>query len=659
MTGWQTSKAQWQVWAGEPRVGAVPRPAPLDQVDADALAGFGRAQFPGSATDTTVIDTPPVATAGGHRFDSMMTTVRPNPAASEAEPAPSAPLDVSLESPASDLAVTLINMDERPTLVDTGAPQPEPAVVAEPAVAEPAVQADTTPSPVEPAPATEPALASEPDLASEPAAAGETPLSAPEAAPPTAPVAEATQAANLEDGSAAAAAPSGSAAAATEPPGATDEALFIPRLTHPTPEPEPVVEPPPEEAPQEAPQEPPREASEGSSASGSLTSGVIGGQPDTAEPSGVSGGVIVSAEEAEPVVPPRSTTVVVDPAASASGLIQVDPDGNEAEELDAEELDAEELEQIDEAEPQAFADAAEPPPAPEGPPRDVPPPAPESVTSGGTVVRPAAEAPPPVPAAVTPAVTQKTLPPVERNWVDDVFGEHYPALLPPNHQQHAAQQAHFFLQCSQLQPGARILDVACGGGAHAVALAGLGYQVTGFDASTAQIAQANAAAHASGAQVTFLRGDMRTPPVEGPFEGAMCLGGSFGVFDDEQDEECLRQMATRLVPGGTLMLHVFNRDHMVGRLPTRSWWQGQGCLVLDEAQLDSPTSRVKVHRTVVFEDGRQFDHRYQLRAYGLYELIQACRRAGMEPVEHAGSSHTRGRFFGACSSHIWLLVRRT
>lgn len=473
---------------------------------------------------------------------------------------------------------------------------------------------------------------------------------------------------------------------------ADDPELFIPTLTRPV-EPEVLAAPEPEPAPPVP--EPPSQAPPESSASASQTAGTISVDDDDEESAKtMTRGEIIREQEPDPIIP--KARIVVDP--SASGVLSV-PDDDDPEELDPEELDAEDVEQLDDtAPPPGSPPPGPPPPAPapmvaaadrptvvetDGPPpapaerpppaptpaasaadvppppmAEMPPPVPPA-TSGGTEIRPA-EVPPPPSGAVPPAVTPGgTMPPVERNWVDEVFGEHYAALLPANHAVLAAQHVEFFLQSTQLAAGSRVLDVACGGGAHAIALASRGYAVTGFDASAAQIQRAQATAEAVGAPVAFVHGDMLSPPVEGPFDAALCLGSSFGVFDDEQDLLCLQRIADRLAPGGTLMLQVFNRDYMFGRLPTRSWWQGQGCLVLDEAQLHSPTSRVKIHRTIVFEDGRQFEHRYSLRGYGLFELIQACRRVGLTPVEHSGSSHTRGRFFGASSAEIWLLLRRS
>ena len=149
---------------------------------------------------------------------------------------------------------------------------------------------------------------------------------------------------------------------------------------------------------------------------------------------------------------------------------------------------------------------------------------------------------------------------------------------------------------------------------------------------------------------------MRDLPVQGSFSAILCIGSTFGYYDDEENRAVLRRLASLLAPGGRLLLQVFNRDHMISRLPARSWWQGRGCLVLDEAQMNYFNNRLAVHRTAVFEDGRQFEHNIQIRTYNAHELGRMCVDAGLRVVQISGSRLTPGRFYGASSADIWLTV---
>src|SRR5262245_18749297 len=84
-----------------------------------------------------------------------------------------------------------------------------------------------------------------------------------------------------------------------------------------------------------------------------------------------------------------------------------------------------------------------------------------------------------------------------------------------------------------------LLDICCGSGRHARALARRGYRVTGVDLNAAALA---AAQGESGEQVVYLQRDMRNlDGLPGSFDAAVCLWQSFGAFDAETNANVLAQ----------------------------------------------------------------------------------------------------------------------
>lgn len=299
-----------------------------------------------------------------------------------------------------------------------------------------------------------------------------------------------------------------------------------------------------------------------------------------------------------------------------------------------------------------------------GPPR---PPAPASATSD----KAGPPRPPPTPAEKNgrprpPPDKAQTRPPgaradgrKRRNWYEEVFGDHYGAILPADADASAEIDASFIQQCLDLASGMTLLDVGCGDGRHAHAFAQMGLDVTGLDNSMPQLLRAARRNEASKFNFDILQGDMRKLPRDRAYDAVSCLGTSFGYFEtDEQNRQCLQDMVEVLKPGGKLALQVFNRDYLMGVLPCRSWWQGRGCLVLDVADMQFATGRVRIHRTVVFEDGRQFEHHISIRAYSAHTLSKMLTTLGAKVLELSGSRDTRGRFFGGASPEIWIFAQR-
>jgi SAM-dependent methyltransferase len=292
--------------------------------------------------------------------------------------------------------------------------------------------------------------------------------------------------------------------------------------------------------------------------------------------------------------------------------------------------------------------AGGPPPPP--PPHHAKPPAPPQLAKRDSAPRPAT-----TPTAARPhADTGRRGKP----WFADLFDEDYLRTLPFLTPQGTQAEAEFVAEAMGLAPGSQVLDVGCGYGRHAMELAARGFHVVGLDLSTALLLRGGEEAQRRGLQINFVRGDMRELDFDAQFDGAYCLFSTFGYFDDETNKRTVANLARALRPGGRLLLEILNRDYVIADLPTRVWWEGDGCLVLEEVELNYYSSRIQVSRSVVFEDGRQLEHEISVRAYSLHEVGKLLHAAGLRVLEVSGGYHTRGRFFGNQSRHIIVLAER-
>jgi ubiquinone/menaquinone biosynthesis C-methylase UbiE len=123
-----------------------------------------------------------------------------------------------------------------------------------------------------------------------------------------------------------------------------------------------------------------------------------------------------------------------------------------------------------------------------------------------------------------------------------------------------------------LQPGDRILDLACGSGDHARRLASRGLEVLGVEIAPSLVAHCQERALTENlTNVRFEQGDMRELAQEESFDAVLLLSGSFGFFDEATNREVLARMATALRPGGQLLIDVFDPTRMVVRPARRSW----------------------------------------------------------------------------------------
>src|SRR6516165_8449600 len=94
------------------------------------------------------------------------------------------------------------------------------------------------------------------------------------------------------------------------------------------------------------------------------------------------------------------------------------------------------------------------------------------------------------------------------------------------------QEVDFIERKLKVSPPARLLDVPCGGGRHALALAARGYAITGVDISPDFLNAARTGAAKRLVQVAWEQRDMRDLPWVEEFDGASCFGNSFGYQDE-------------------------------------------------------------------------------------------------------------------------------
>lgn len=268
-----------------------------------------------------------------------------------------------------------------------------------------------------------------------------------------------------------------------------------------------------------------------------------------------------------------------------------------------------------------------------------------------------AKAPPKIPSRAS-AVTVVEAKRKRRYWWEELFSEDYFRTLPRLDREQLLSEVDWIEQALGTEAGASILDLACGPGHHAIELALRRYDLTGLDLSPAMINRALETAAASGAEVQWSQTDMAQMEFEDAFDAAYCVGTSFGLFDDERNAEVARRLHRALKPHGTFLMQVLNRDHVIQRQPAMAWFEGDGCVCMEETSFNFITSRLNVKRTMIFDDGRQREIEYSVRLYSLHELGQVLHQAGFRILEVSGHPRTPGAFFGATSRELIILAQK-
>ncbi|HID89080.1 MAG TPA: class I SAM-dependent methyltransferase [Anaerolineales bacterium] len=242
-------------------------------------------------------------------------------------------------------------------------------------------------------------------------------------------------------------------------------------------------------------------------------------------------------------------------------------------------------------------------------------------------------------------------------WWETVFDDRYLRLWGPLASPEATeQQVEGIIAYLGVEPGASILDLACGYGRIAIPLAQRGFRVTGLDLSETLLGQARANAAQAGVEVDWHQGDMREIPWEGAFDAVINVFSSFGYFtDEEENRRVLEGVARAIKPGGRFLIDVINRDWQVRQDLQRRWFEAGDLLVLEDPWLDPVEGRAgEVWRWL--EGGRWQTLEFDVRIYTATELKALIEAAGLRWITVYGG--WTGDEFGPQSRRIIALAEK-
>ena len=186
-----------------------------------------------------------------------------------------------------------------------------------------------------------------------------------------------------------------------------------------------------------------------------------------------------------------------------------------------------------------------------------------------------------------------------------------------------------------------ILDLNCGIGRHSIELGKRGTSVLGTDLSPhfIEIAKKRAEKEKVDDIVRFKVADMReiasVVSDEEPFDGIINVLTSFGFYDDETNDDILRQCCQLVQSEGFFALEIANRDWIVKNFQERGFSWYENVIVLQDRSFDLNTSRMNnIWTYLIQQDDKNFTLEKQItinhRLWSLHELVEMFERTGWQ-----------------------------
>lgn len=221
----------------------------------------------------------------------------------------------------------------------------------------------------------------------------------------------------------------------------------------------------------------------------------------------------------------------------------------------------------------------------------------------------------------------------------------------------AEQDLDAVLGYTRLAPADRILEVGCGWGRHALALARRGFgSVVSIDIAPEPLAVFAALASERGLRCTFRQQDFLAVD-DGPFHAVLSLydRSVCGFPTEEEDAASLRHLASLLRPGGWLVFGINDWPFHLPE-PRRDWRETADGIELLEVLPDRVAMTCTDRTTLIRADGRRVRYELTRRHYSLPELRRLLADAGFA-LETAWHRLT-GRMYGSGEDGLFLFARK-
>jgi SAM-dependent methyltransferase len=225
---------------------------------------------------------------------------------------------------------------------------------------------------------------------------------------------------------------------------------------------------------------------------------------------------------------------------------------------------------------------------------------------------------------------------VNPRWYETFFDEHALDVWQNSlTEEQTAAEVDYLDAILALDDGDRVLDLACGNGRHAVALAARGHRMTGIDIAAENRARAATRAAAAGVSVELITGDITRLEYEACFDAAYLWGNSFGYFDRDGSAAFLAAVARSLEPGGRFVIETaMAAESILGDLARRSWMQiSEDTRLLLEARYHPRESRLDTVYTTLHGDRVVGEGTAHVWIYTSGELVAMAEAAGFEVLD--------------------------
>lgn len=249
----------------------------------------------------------------------------------------------------------------------------------------------------------------------------------------------------------------------------------------------------------------------------------------------------------------------------------------------------------------------------------------------------------------------------KKNWYKEFFSKYYlrffghkKALLKTR------KEVKFICRVLNLRKGAKILDLACGPGRHALELSKKGFDVTGVDFNKQFLEIANKEARKKGLPLKLIQSDMRSLLFQDEFDAVICMYTSFGYFINEKENtKVLNNVLKSLRKDGLFLLDLPNKYWVLNKIPKKTWQKIKNTYILEERIFNNKKDILQNKIVLINLKWKIKKVSTYLRLYSLKEIKNKLRLLGFKYIRTFGNYEIKTNFHPTKSPRMIVLVKNS
>ena len=190
----------------------------------------------------------------------------------------------------------------------------------------------------------------------------------------------------------------------------------------------------------------------------------------------------------------------------------------------------------------------------------------------------------------------------------------------------------FLMDVFNLREDSHILDMPCGTGRHSVELARKGFHLTAVDISEEFINGLKSKVEEQQLTVEVIQGNILLLELKGSFDGAICLGNSFGYFDFPGMETFVAKVSASLKQGAKWIINTgLMAESFLAKFVKEKKYELESLTMEISNDYDEWDSCLLT--TLAYtKNGKQEIHRFKHHVYTVAEIIRLLKKYDLQTI---------------------------